>query len=205
MVLELRFDPVFELADGFALHRHLDVGIEGVHVFARAVAHKGLAHVLHDTRFHKARVERVAKVLKAEVTDACSPNSSFPGRLDPADGPSFERENESSRLLHCQKKCCEPPCKRNLAGFSAWSFRVSDREHLTNQVDVLPALGEKFSAPHTGVQGRDCDLPQMRRGRIEQFRFLGDIHDRPRLATWFRQPDAGEWVCGHETFVERPI
>jgi hypothetical protein len=100
MVLALRFDPSLEFADGIALHRQLDMGVQGIHFLAGAVAHEGLAYVLHDTGFHKACVEDVAKVLKTEITDARSPDSSFPGGLDSADGPSFERENESSWLLH---------------------------------------------------------------------------------------------------------
>ena len=69
MVVSLHIDPGFELPDGIALHRQLDMGIEGIHFLAGAVAHESLAHVLHDTRFHQARVERVAKIVKAEVAD----------------------------------------------------------------------------------------------------------------------------------------
>jgi len=64
-VLAFGLDPGFELADGFTLHRQLDVRVEGIHIVARGVAHEGLPHVLQNAGFHEARVERVAKIVKS--------------------------------------------------------------------------------------------------------------------------------------------
>src|SRR5208337_2224701 len=78
LVLALSLDPGFELADSKALHRQLDMGVEGIHVFARRVAHEGLAHVGHHAGFHEPRVERVAKIVKPEVADARAADGCLP-------------------------------------------------------------------------------------------------------------------------------
>src|SRR5580700_536406 len=98
-VLALGLHPGFELPDGIALHRQFDMGVEGIDFFARGVAHKGLPHVLHDSRFHEPGVEGVAKILKAEVADARSPDCRLPGRFDPADRTVFEGEDQPFRLV----------------------------------------------------------------------------------------------------------
>ena len=98
-VLAFGLDPGFELPDGFALHRQLDMRVEGIHVVARGMAHEGLPHVLQNARFHEARVERVAKVMKARVANTRAADGCLPGGFDPVDRTAFEGEDEAFRLL----------------------------------------------------------------------------------------------------------
>jgi hypothetical protein len=74
-------DPRFEFPDRFALHRQLDVGINGVHVFAARMAHQRLADLLHDACFHEPRVERVSEFMEAEMPRERPFDESVPGRL----------------------------------------------------------------------------------------------------------------------------
>ena len=207
LLFALSFDPRFELPDGFALYRHLDVGVEGIDFLARGVAHEGFPHVLHDTRFHEARVERVAKIVKAAVANASPPDRRSPGGLDALDRTALVGKDQAFRVRAMQvcEEVGETRCERNLAGLPAGGFRVSDGEHATGKVDVLGALREEFSPAHPGVEGRDRDLAEMRRSRIEEFRFFGEAQDRPWFAPRLREPHAGDGVCVKEAFVHRPI
>ena len=90
-MLAFGLDPSFELPDGIALHRQLDMGVEGVDFLARGVTHEGFPHVLHDARFHEPGVEGVAKIVKAGITDACSSDRRFPGCLDLVDRTALKR------------------------------------------------------------------------------------------------------------------
>src|SRR5258706_7054968 len=67
LFLSLGLHPGLEFPDGIALHRQLDMGVEGIDFFPRGVAHEGLPHVLHDTRFHEPSVEGVTKIVKAGI------------------------------------------------------------------------------------------------------------------------------------------
>lgn len=115
----LCLDPGFELPDGFALHRQLDVGVEGIDFVTRGVAHQGFPDVLQNTRLHEARVEGVAKIVKTEVATARSANGRLPGRFDPVDLKALEGENQAFRLFERREECREPRSERDLAGLSA--------------------------------------------------------------------------------------
>jgi hypothetical protein len=97
-VLGLGLHPGFEFPDSFALHGQLDMGVEGIDFLTRGVAHEGFPHVLHNARFHEPGVEGVAKIVKAEVTDACPADRRLPGGLDLVDGTAFEGENQPRKL-----------------------------------------------------------------------------------------------------------
>ncbi len=75
------------------------MGVDGIYVLATRMAHEGLPHFLHDARFHEARVEGVAEVVKAEVAESGAANGRLPGGLDPLDRSAFEGEDQPFRLL----------------------------------------------------------------------------------------------------------
>src|SRR5271154_1558681 len=183
LLLALYFRPGFELPDGIALHRHLDMGVEGIDFLARGVAHEGHPHVLHDAGFHEPGVERVAKIMEAEIADARPPDCRLPRRLDPLDRTAFEGENQADGFLTGKpyEKLRESRGERDFAGLPARSFRVSDLEHATVEVDVLHALGEQFSAAHPAIERRDDDRREMRRGRRDELRFFLHVHHGSRF------------------------
>ena len=94
----LLFDPHFELPDGFALHRKLDVGINGVGVFTARMAHQCLADFLHDSGLHEPRVEGVPKIMETVVADASAADGRPPSGFDNADRLIFEGEDQSLGL-----------------------------------------------------------------------------------------------------------
>ena len=188
--------PGFELPDGIALHRQLDMGVEGIDFLARGVAHEGLPHVLQDPGLHQPGVERVAKIVKAGVPDACPSNGCLPCRLDLLDRTAFEGEDRPFRHIVCERgeEVRESRGKRDLAALSANGFAVSDEEQAAVEVDVLRALGEEFSPPHPGVERRDDEVAKVGRCFSEQLCFFDDAQDRPWLPSLPREPDAGERV-----------
>lgn len=99
----------------------------------------------------------------------------------------------------------ESRSQRDLAGFPARRFRVGYEEHATGKVDMLRALGEQFAPAQPRVEGGNNKVAEMGCGRVEELRFLGEAQDRPWLPALSRQPDAGQWVCGQEALIHRPI
>lgn len=97
-MLLLVFHPGFELPDRFALHRQLDVGVNGVHIFAARMTHERLADVLHDARFHEPRIERVAEVMEAVVADARAADRGLPRGFDLLNRVVVKRENQPRSL-----------------------------------------------------------------------------------------------------------
>src|SRR5208282_2786138 len=95
----LGIDPEFELPDGFAFHRHLDMRVKGIHFLTGGVAHQDLPHVLQHSRLHEAGVERVAKIVKSEVANAGSADGCLPCRLDPVNRTALEGKDQPTRFL----------------------------------------------------------------------------------------------------------
>jgi len=207
LLFALGFHPRFELPDGFALYRHLDLRVHGIGSVARRVAHEGHPHVLDDASFHEPRVERMAKVVKADIADARAADRGFPRGFDPLDRAASVGEYQAFRLFAAkpQEQCPQLPCERNLAGVPVWRFRPGDRNQIAVEIDMFHALRKEFVPPHPGVERRNRDVLQVRRGGCESLIFFPKAHHDPRLAPWFRQPDAGDGICGEEAFVHRPI
>jgi hypothetical protein len=81
ILLSLVFDPLLELPDGFAFYRELNVCIGRVNSRAGGMAHERHANFLHDAGLHQARIEGVAKIMEANVTDPSVSEDCFPGRF----------------------------------------------------------------------------------------------------------------------------
>src|ERR1700682_5967523 len=84
--------PLFELPNCFALCWKLHVRVNGVDVFTARMAHERFADFLHDSRFHEPRIECVAEVVEAVVTDTGAPNGVPPSSLYFVDGTVAEGE-----------------------------------------------------------------------------------------------------------------
>jgi len=148
----LGFEPEFELADRFALHRELDVGVERIDLLAGGVAHEGLPHVLHHACFHQACVKRVAKILKTEVAKAGTTDGGLPSRFDLADRTTLVGEDQSFRLPSSEQELAKSCGKRYFASFSSGCFRVRDKEQRAVKVNVLPPLREQFATAHACIE-----------------------------------------------------
>src|SRR6266496_1433970 len=126
LFLSFGLHPGFEFPDRFALHRQLDMGVEGIDFLARGVAHEGLPHVLQNSGFHQPGIERVAKIVKAEIPDARPPDGCLPGRLDLLDRTAFEGEDQAFRRIARERgeEVRESRGKRDFATLTANGLAV---------------------------------------------------------------------------------
>jgi len=104
------------------------------------MAHQGLPHVLQNTRFHQASVERVAKIMKAEVANARPANGCLPTCFDPVDRTALEGEDQAFRFFERVEEDRKSRGERDLAGLPTGRLRVSNKEQTAVEVDMLPTL-----------------------------------------------------------------
>jgi hypothetical protein len=81
----LLVDPVFELPDGFTLHRQLDVGISCVDPRSCRVAHERHANFLQDAGLHQAGIKGVAEIVETDMADTAVFERGLPGAFHDSD------------------------------------------------------------------------------------------------------------------------
>jgi len=108
LFLSFGLHPGFEFPDGIALHRQLDMGVEGIDFLARGVAHEGLPHVLQDPGLHQPGVERVAKIMKTDVAYAGIFQCRLPRAFDDAHRFAVEADDEPFGLALLEQQLKQP-------------------------------------------------------------------------------------------------
>src|SRR5690242_16356665 len=170
----LAFQPGFELADGFAFFRQLDLGVAVVHVAgsSRGVAENLPADLLEYAREHHPGICGVPKIVEPDVADASAPETRRPGSLDDLDRVAVVGEDETLGAAHGCEHVVQTLRERNLARFAFGGFRVADMEDAIVEIDVLPSLGKDLSPAHPGVERTaDDPLEMFGRGSKEQVLF----------------------------------
>ena len=119
------------------------------------MAHERHANFLHDSGFHQARIEGVAKIVEADVSDSGIFQRRFPGPLNDANGPALVIKDQSLWLAMLKQMLRQAPGQGNFPGLPFGSFRTCDEQQLAREVNILPALVGDLAAPHAGVEGHD--------------------------------------------------
>lgn len=89
---------------------------------ASGVSHESHAHLLHDPGFHQACVKGVAEIVETDMAALGVLERRLPRALHDADRLAIELDHRPSGLPVFEQEFVEAPGKRNLAGFSFWSF-----------------------------------------------------------------------------------
>src|SRR5258707_960161 len=167
------------------------------------MAYQALSDFLHDAAFHQARVERVAKIVKAEVSNSRSADRPLPRRLDAVDGTPLERA-EQSRLLVFTEQVEETVRERDFTGFPASGFAFRDVEQPPGEINVLRELPENLSPAHPAVERNNNDGAEVRSRRREQLFFFLKADDDARLAPCADHAHPSERIRGKQSFFYRP-
>ena len=205
LAFTLDSDPRFELPDGFALRRELDVGIDGVYVFTRGMTHEGFPHVRHDASFHEPGVEGMAKIVETEGANLGTADGCLPGSFDFVQRTAFKGENQSVGLGLSREQIDEPRGERDLASFALSGFRVGHGEHPAIEVNVLTALGQKLTQPHARIERYKNDGVKVGRGGFEELVLFRQAHDGTGFASLAHHGNAGNGVGHEESLVNRVI
>lgn len=181
------------------------MGVNGVYVFARRVAHQGFADFLHDARFHEPGVKGVPEIVKPAIADSRAAHRRLPRGLDLLDRVRLEGEDESRVLPLFGEKPREAFRKRYLAALPSGGLRLGDKEQVPAEIDVFPQLVEEFAAPHAGIERRYDDRAEVGSGGSEQSVFVRAAEDRARLAPLGNKAKPRERIRGEEPLVLRPV
>jgi hypothetical protein len=139
------------------------------------------------------------------IPDSRSADSCFPAGFEASDRLAFEGEDQPRTLFSTGKQVEDPFGQGNLAGLSLRRLAVRDIQEPPFEVHVFPGLGEDLASAHAGVEGEDCDGPEVRSCGREELGFLGEAQYRFLLAALPFEPDARDGVCGKNALIHCPI
>ena len=100
LVVSLCLDPEFELPDGLALYRQLDVGVDGIHILSRGVAHERPSHILDHACLHQPGIKAVSQLMEEKVTREGSLNEMVPCGFVIGFASAFVGKDAADTLSH---------------------------------------------------------------------------------------------------------
>ena len=205
--LHLAIKPGFELEDGFALLRQLDLCVTVVHIARplRSMADDFPADFLKHSGKHHPRIRGMAQIVESEVPNPRPAQACSPGGLDVLERSIFEGEDPATILTNRKKHVVEARRERNLTHLPFRRLRVGDVEDAIVEVDVLKELMKNLSPAHSGIESAEDDPLQVQRCGGEEFDLFGDRHYRALGSAFPLHAQPAQWIREQVAFLDTPV